>query len=380
MPIPRSPLGGLSPTAFLRDYWQKRPLLVRQAIPGFKGLVGKADLFRLASGDSAECRLVERTPQWRVAHGPIPRRELSRLPGRDWTLLVNGINLHSAGADALLGRFTFVPWARLDDVMVSHAADGGGVGPHVDSYDVFLIQGPGRRRWRLMPPPASGRDFRLVEGSPLKLVAGFRAAEDMTLEPGDMLYVPPGWAHDGVAVGECQTYSIGFRAPGGAELSLAFLDYLHEQGFGDLAYSDPGRKPAIHPSKIDAHMVDHAARALGRIRWNRRDVADFLGRHLSEPKQQVVFDPPRRPQGRTAFLRALERARVRLDARTRMLTGNECVYINGSVAPVRGAARASLMALADARQADGASLARGAAGDLIFDWYLQGFLHLERGG
>jgi len=377
MPLAPPPLGGLTPKAFLRDYWQKRPLLVRQAVPGFAGLMDKRALFALAADDQAESRLIERSPSWRVTHGPLARRDLSRLPERDWTLLVNGINLHSAAADALLARFSFVPWARLDDVMVSYAADGGGVGPHVDSYDVFLLQGPGRRCWRLMPPPPRGRPFRAVANAPLKLIAGFKPTQEMTLDPGDMLYLPPGWGHDGTALGACQTYSIGFRAPGGAELSAAFLDFLHERGFRDDPYGDPGRRPAAHPAVIDAHMLDHATAVLGRIRWNRRTVAEFLGRTLSEPKQYVAFDAPRRPLGRAAFMRRLTRATVRLDPRTRMLAYGASVYINGSGVPAPARSRPALIGLADRRETAGNLLARSGAGELIFEWYRDGFLHLD---
>jgi 50S ribosomal protein L16 3-hydroxylase len=375
MPPLRPPLGGLSPQAFLRDYWQKRPLLVRQAVPGFAGFLDRRALFRLAADDSAEARLIERSPDWRVTHGPLARRALSTLPARDWTLLVNGINLHSRAADALLGRFAFVPWARLDDVMVSYAADGGGVGPHVDSYDVFLLQGPGRRRWRLAPP--GKRPFRTLANAPLKLIAGFRPTLEMTLDPGDMLYLPPGWGHDGIALGSCQTYSIGFRAPGGAELSAAFLDFLNERGFADTAYTDPGRKRAAHPGRIDAHMVRHAARVLGGIRWDRATVGEFLGCYLSEPKQYVVFDPPRRPLGRGMFLRKLALARVRLDPRSRMLAHGTGIYLNGSAAAAPGRSFAVLGELADVREAAGDRLARGGAGELLYEWYLQGYLHLE---
>lgn len=374
MAAPRPPLGGLSPRAFLRDHWQKRPLLARQAVPRFAGVLDKRELFALAAGDEAESRLIERRPRWRVTPGPLPPRVLSRLPARDWTLLVNGVNLHSAGADDLLRRFAFISWARLDDVMVSYAADGGGVGPHVDSYDVFLLQGPGRRRWRLMPP--ARRPFRMVAGAPLKLIDGFRPTEEMILEPGDMLYLPPGWGHEGTALGPCQTYSIGFRAPGGAELSTAFLDFLHERGFGDPAYRDPGRRPATHAARIDPHMIDHAAQVVGRIRWTRADIARFLGRCLSEPKQQVVFRAPARPHGRAAFLARLAAAWVRLDPRTRMLTHASCLFVNGAEYAMPKRARDALQALADDRELAGKRLARAGAGELTFDWYRQGYLTL----
>jgi 50S ribosomal protein L16 3-hydroxylase len=352
-------------------------LLVRQAIPGFAGVMDKRALFALACGGEAESRLVESKPRWRVTHGPLVRRTLSRLPAAAWTLLVNGVNLHSRPADALLQRFAFASWARLDDVMVSYAADGGGVGPHVDSYDVFLLQGPGRRRWRLMRP--GPRPFRLVADAPLGLIADFRpTGGEMTLDPGDMLYLPPGWGHEGTALGDCHTYSIGFRAPGGNELSAAFLDFLHERGFKDTRYGDPGRKVATHPALIDSHMVDHAVHVLGRIRWKPADVADFLGRYLSEPKQHVVFRPPARPEGRQAFMQKLAAAGVRLDPRTRMLAQAMRIYLNGSAYGAGGRARAALLELADRRELDGARLARAPVADLIFDWYRQGFLALRR--
>ncbi len=374
MAAPRPPLGGLSPKVFLRDYWQKRPLLVRQAIPRFDGAIDQRALFALAARDDAESRLIQSKPRWRVTPGPLDRRDLSRLPARNWTLLVNGVNLHSKSADDLLARFAFASWARLDDVMVSYAVDGGGVGPHVDSYDVFLLQGPGRRRWRLMAP--NGRPFGLVAGAPLKLIANFRPTGEMTLEAGDMLYLPPGWGHEGTAIGPCQTCSIGFRAPGGTDLSAAFLDFLHERGFADAAYRDPDRRPARHAARIDTHMIDHAARIVGRIRWNRADVAEFLGCYLSEPKQYVVFHAPARPHARAEFMRRLGLARVRLDPRTRMLTHGTRIYINGAAFFTQADARAALQELADCREIAGARLARVQAGDLIFDWYRQGFLLL----
>ena len=279
-------LGGLSPKVFLRRYWQKRPLLVRRASPDFRDAIEKRALFALASRGDIESRLVERSKnRWKVAHGPLSQSSMRHAGARNWTLLVNGVNHHNAQAEQLLRRFAFVPQARLDDVMVSYAVPGGGVGPHFDSYDVFLLQGRGRRRWRL----SRARDFSLVPDAPLKLIAGFRAEQEMVLEPGDMLYVPPGWGHDGVALDECFTYSIGFRAPRGAELAAAFLDHLHERGLPDAAYRDPGLRPAARPAQIGREMTAFAEAQLARIRWQRGDVEEFLGRYLSTPKANIVF-------------------------------------------------------------------------------------------
>ncbi len=379
MPLIPPPLGGLSAGTFLRDYWQKHPLLVRRAVPGFSGVLDRRALFSLAGLDDVESRLIQRSSgrsKWRVWHGPFSQRDLSALPARSWTLLVNGVNFRSPGADALLQRFSFVPWARLDDVMVSYAVDGGGVGPHADSYDVFLLQGPGRRRWRLMPPQRRG--FALVPDAPLKLIADFRWSEEMTLDPGDMLYVPPGWGHEGTAIGTCQTYSIGFRAPGGVELSTAFLDYLHERGFTDRTYSDAGRRPLRHPARIDTQMIDYAAAQLDRIRWNRSDVTAFLGRHLSEPNRNAVFPLPSRPLTRAAFVARLARDAVRLSPGSRLLAGGTKFYLNGVPVSCGPAAHKALLEFADNRSIDGHRLVRELDVDLVFGWYRHGYLKLER--
>jgi 50S ribosomal protein L16 3-hydroxylase len=307
--------------------------------------------------------------RWEVRDGPIPRSVLARAGERDWTLLVNGVDHHLAAAARLLRRFAFVSEARLDDVMVSYAAPGGGVGPHVDSYDVFLIQARGRRLWRL----ARARPFRLVPGAPLKLIADFRAEEELVLEPGDLLYLPPGWGHDGIALEECVTCSVGMRAPQGDELPAAFLDYLQERGLPAAGYRDPGLSPARHPGRIGRGMLEHAARQLGRIRWSRRDVEDFLGRHLSSPRPHTVFASRRMPApGRLA------RSTVVLDSKTRMLYGGGRVFLNGESWAPGPAALRPLAALADRRSAPGSALARAGLRRLIYDWYCAGALDLRR--
>ena len=329
-------LGGLSPRAFLRRYWQKRPLFVPQALPGFGGVIDKRALAALAARDDVESRMVERRGTHRdTRHGPFEKVTLGKARS---TLLVSGVNLHLAAADVLLRRFAFVPQARLDDVMVSYATPGGGVGPHVDSYDVFLLQGPGRRRWRVVQ-------------------------KEYIAHPGDLLYLPPGIEHDGVALEECYTYSIGFRAPRGAELGAAFLDWLHERGLPDAAYRDPRLAPASRPARIPREMLQFSEKVLARIRWSRGDVIDFLGRYLSSPKPHVVFRP-QKSRG----------AAVRLDPKTSLLYYGERFFINGEALSVRHPRL--LHELADRRRADKAFLAPLAS--LIAEWQRAGYMHYAR--
>ena len=369
-------LGGLSPQAFLRRHWQKRPFLVRRALPGFRGVIDKRALFALAGRGDVESRLVERVKdrtrrgdsRWRVTHGPLARASLPRTGATGWTLLVNGVNHHNAKAEQLLRRFAFVPQARLDDVMVSYAAPGGGVGPHFDSYDVFLVQGRGRRLWRLARP----RDFDLVPGAALRIIADFRAEEEVLLEAGDMLYLPPGWGHDGIALDPCFTFSIGFRAPRGAELAAAFLDHLHERGLPDAVYRDPGLRPATRAARIGPALTAFAAAQLARIRWTRGDVADFLGRFLSTPKQNIVFTPPKGTAPRD-----IDKAMVRLHPKTQMLYQGARFFINGEMLVPRPIQRRALAALADQRHAPGPALARAGVRRLILDWYRAGYLLLD---
>lgn len=370
----RDLLGGLTPAGFLRRHWQKRALLVREAIRGFRGIVSDTRLFRLACRDDVESRLVLREGgRWSLAHGPFRAADFASLPSRRWTLLVQGVNLHLPAGDALLRRFAFIPYARLDDLMVSYAAPDGGVGAHADSYDVFLLQGEGRRRWRT----SRQRDLALKPGSPLKLLANFRPDSEWTLGPGDMLYLPPDHAHEGVAVDTCTTYSIGFRAPSTQQLATAFLDWLRDEIALDGRYADPDLQPTRAPARIGATMQTRCAAALGRIRWDRSAADVFLGCYLTEPKPDVYFSPPRRPLTAPAFAAAAARRGLALDARTQLLYDGRWFFINGAAIARPRTGGAAIERLADARGMAGGKPSKAASGKLLYRWYCDGYLHLD---
>jgi 50S ribosomal protein L16 3-hydroxylase len=360
---PLALLGGLSPAVFMRRYWQKAPLLVRQALPAAAPLVARPALFALAGRDEVESRLVVRRDRlWTVRHGPLPRRALPAVRRPDWTLLVQGLDLHLPAAHELLGRFRFVPDARLDDLMLSWASDGGGVGPHLDSYDVFLVQLHGHRRWRV------GRvaDESLVDSAPLKILRRFVPEHDWLLGPGDLLYLPPRWGHDGVAEGECMTASVGFRVPAEDALARELLQRLADGDEPGRLYRDPRQPATASPAAIPAALHDFARRALERALGRRDAVELALGELLSEPKQQVWFRPG-------ATRRAGEG--VRPDAKTRMLYDERRVFVNGEAFEATGRDARLMRCLADERwlSAHDCALLSPGARELLADWVRSGW-------
>ena len=368
---PLAMLGGQSPAQFMRRYWHKKPLLVRQAFPGLRPPVSRAQLFELASKEEVESRLVARARgAWNLGHGPFSRRRLPPLSRPDWTLLVQGLDLHVPAAHDLLRRFRFVPDARLDDVMVSYASDGGGVGPHLDAYDVFLIQVQGRRHWRI----GRVRDDRLVEGVPLKILQHFEPEQEWVLEPGDMLYLPPRWGHDGVAVGgDCMTCSVGFRSPSRAELAadlLARLADVDEDAWGKPGaqrYRDPTQTATPNPGELPGELLAFAREAVQRALAEPGRLETVLGEWLTEPKPRVWFEPGPALQVGDG---------VRLDARTRMMYDPQHVFINGESFRAGGRDARLMRQLADARELDARLVDQLSpeARDLLDDWVCAGWL------
>lgn len=366
-------LGGVEAGSFLRRHWQKRLLLVRQALPDYANFLTRETLFALAESDAVQSRLVIRDGRrWSVAHGPFSRRTFARLPRRHWTLLVQGVNEVLPRADALLREFDFIPYARLDDVMVSYAPPGGGVGPHFDSYDVFLLQVMGTRRWRV----SSQRDLELREGLPLKLLKRFRAEHEWRLTAADMLYLPPHIAHDGVAVDECITASIGFRAPSAREFAQRFLEFLQEELSLEGDYHDSEMRPAMRPARIGNDMLRKVARTVDRIDWNAKDVLAFLGRYLTEPKAHVVFERPARPLAPARFSRRAARCGVALALKTQMLFHGRTIFVNGERHDAGPRAARVLSRLADRRRLSPPLALDAEAMECLYHWYRAGYIHL----
>jgi 50S ribosomal protein L16 3-hydroxylase len=365
-------LGGLTPARFLREVWHKRPLLIRNAVPDFAGLLTPQEMQQLACRDDVESRLIQGSGvRWDLEHGPFRKNDFRRLPKTGWTLLVQSVNHFLPEADALLAHFDFVPHARLDDLMVSYAVPGGSVGPHFDSYDVFLLQGKGHRRWQI----SAQTDLALIDDAPLKILRRFEAEAEWVLGPGDMLYLPPHVAHHGVAEDACMTYSIGFRAPTAEELAHGFLMHLQDTLRLEGRYADPDLRLQRHPGEIGRAMLDQIEGMIARIAWNRRDIAEFAGRYLSEPKPNVFFDAPVAPLRRAGFIKQANRAGVALDPKSRLLFAGKRFFINGEAFSPGADEIAPLKQLADRRRLSPPLPA--ALGERLYDWYETGWLEID---
>ena len=279
---------GMPAAQFLREYWQKRPLLIRNAFPGFVSPIEPEDLAGLACEEAALSRIVtherstspEGRDRWLLRHGPFDEAMFPDMPHHDWTLLVQDVDKWDADIAVLLEAFAFLPRWRIDDVMVSFAAPGGSVGAHVDQYDVFLLQAQGHRRWQVDASTHPPLDFR--DDVELKLLRHFNPTHDWVLGPGDMLYLPPGVPHHGVAEDACLTFSIGMRAPSAAELLGDFVDTLSADADEALRYRDPDLAPARDPGEIDADAMARVVEALNVLRMNDPErLGDWFGRFIT---------------------------------------------------------------------------------------------------
>ena len=408
----------------MRKYWQKKPLLIRGAIPGFKTLLSREELFATAEQEDVESRLIVETVtkpaskpaaksskkaavQWTMANGPIYPDALPALETPNWTLLVQGVDLHNQAAYELKNQFRFAPDARLDDLMISFATDGGGVGPHFDSYDVFLLQAEGKRRWKI----GKQKDLTLQKDVPLKILANFEPEQEFVLEAGDMLYLPPMYAHEGVAVGECMTYSIGFRAPAEMELARELLqrfadDTLEEEAeeeeerdeeddqnesdnsalAGEYSanfaiknvakklYKDPKQEAVEAPAQIPAALLDFAKAAVEKAMSDPDALARNLGEYLTEPKANVWFDEPEPESGEDIIL--TRQNRVDLHPRSQMLFDARHIFLNGESWRAAGKDAVLMQRLANQRFLQPKDLTKASDGAmaLLQEWADAGWL------
>lgn len=354
-------LGSLTPQQFMQEYWQKKPLLIRQAIPNFKSPISPDELCLLATNDYVESRYIRRHHgNWELNYGPLG--DLPDFSVPNWTILIQNLEAHYDDIAQLMQKFRFVGDVRLDDIMASVASDGGGVGPHFDSYDVFLLQAYGQRHWRI----SQQDDLSLKPGLPLKILENFQPEQDYVLVPGDMLYLPPHIAHDGIAQGICVTLSIGFRAPSLATLARGLLDTAGDHlmaRIGDFSglysenpldgpvldshYSDPNAPATNTPAQIPQALIDTALKAVKTIEFNPALAARFLGHWLSEPSASAYFEESNSPLTIDLEEALPETGRLELHRGTRMLYTDTELFINGELAPL--APSSALKKLADQR-------------------------------
>lgn len=364
-------LGNLSVNEFLRDYWQKKPLLIRGAFPDFNGLLSPQQLIELACTEDVQARLVTQLRgQFDLQYSPFAAEDFNHFGKAKWSVLVQGVNHHLPEAAALLKHFDFIPHARLDDLMVSYAPPGGGVGPHFDSYDVFLLQGKGHRRWQI----STQADHTLIEGAPLRILKDFKIEQEWVLAPGDMLYLPPHCAHNGIAEDDCMTYSIGFRTPAYQELAEQFLVYLQDRICVDGMYADPDLKTQAHPSEISAAMLRQVGQAIKQVRWDKEDIANFLGCYLSEPKPHIYFDAPEPALSLKKFEKSIKNSGLTLDLKTQMLCHADSIFMNGEATPTAARDYEMLRDLADQRGLPALTACSNELLELLYLWYLDGYL------
>lgn len=303
----KQPLG-MSPARFLRDYWQKRPLLIRNAFADFQPPLQPDDLAGLACEEGVLARLImhdEKRDRWHVNTGPLSEADFAKTPSTNWTLLVQDVDKWDADVADLLQHFNFLPSWRVDDVMVSYAEPGGGVGAHVDQYDVFLLQGLGQRHWAISDDLMAPKEFR--HDVELKQLAQFEPTHEWLLEAGDMLYLPPGVPHDGVAFGgPCMTFSIGMRAPSQAELTGDLADHIAEHLPEELRYADPDLKPAKATGEIDRAAIDRLKTALPfAAALNDDMLRDWFGCFITRYRNAQVPAPLNKPLGEDALTKQL---------------------------------------------------------------------------
>ena len=338
-------LGGLTASEFLRDYWQKKPLVIRQALPAFTCPVSPDELAGLACEATVESRIVienDGGKPWQLHNGPFSPERFSELPEQDWTLLVQGLDHWVPEIADLLDHFRFIPNWRLDDIMASYAPKGGSVGPHYDMYDVFLLQAHGHRRWTFggMCDPSSPQ----VDGTPLRILRDWQGEQTVTLAPGDMLYLPPGMGHHGIAEDDCITLSVGFRAPTVDDVLTSFTDYLSQRAESAHHLGDPDLQVQNNPGAIGPEVVERLDALIRAQLGDRRDLALWFGQFATAPKSLDIVVPPDEPAEAGDLARAItEGQQLRWNEGSRFayheLEHETALFVDGEQYLLKGEAR-----------------------------------------
>jgi 50S ribosomal protein L16 3-hydroxylase len=370
-------LGKTSVTTFLKRYWQKKPLLIRNAIKDFQSPLSQKDLFKIAENEEAISRLIEyKHSTWHIKYGPFKKSDFPKKTDTPWTILVQNLNHHLPFAESFLDFFKFIPYARLDDLMVSFATKKGSVGPHFDSYDVFLFQAKGERKWKI----SEQKEFSLDPKSALKIITNFKTKNSWVLKPGDMLYLPPNIGHWGVSQSnDCLTYSIGFRAPRTFEIQSKFLDFIQDSlitNKNDL-YRDPNLSLQKNPAEIHSRMIKKIQAIINQLRWHKDLTNTFIGQLLSEPIETAIFKP-RKSISPEVFKKNLLKKTLVLNPKTRMLFIKNNFYINGECIKVDPKLASYLKQLAnDKKISFKPTLSKedlNAIGIILLPSYLAGFI------
>ena len=325
-----TPLGDLSPEQFLKDYWQKKPLVIRNAFPDFTSPITAEELAGLSCEEEVNSRIViekDGEHSWQPIYGPMDNDVFSKLPETHWTLLVNDVEKHLPELAWIIDQFRFIPEWRMDDLMISYAPEGGSVGPHMDLYDVFILQAQGHRRWQINSQPVA--EDNQVNDTPLRIQKDFVAEEEWLLAPSDLIYIPPGVSHYGVATDDCMSFSVGFRATSHTELVNDFIGYITQDLDTSLTYRDPDLKTQNNPNEITTDAIDRVRRILtDYLDPDNPKLAEWFGRFVSDTKTDISAETGavitgilelknknlmRNPASRFAFIREGKQAKLFID-------------------------------------------------------------------
>ena len=364
-------LGGLTASEFLTKHWQTTPLLIHNAIKTRDWGLSLNELIELSQDPRCSARLVIKNgSKYEVSYGPVTKKELGRMPKKNWTLLVQGINHVHCGVEKLLSLFSFIPFARLDDVMVSYAAPGGSVGPHYDSYDVFLLQGAGVRQWGVGKP---GR-LDLLPNQDLRILKSFKPDGICQMQTGDMLYVPPKYSHHGVALKPCLTYSIGFKSPRYDHLKSEFLHYLDQALEFPGLFNDPNRQPTNVPALIPVDLLQSIEKNISKIRWSKIDILKFAGEFLTQVDFEDVI-ASRKIESKNRFLSELKSRSYRINSHIKFLYRGALGFIAGEAFAIPQCERTMFKLFANRRAVSGKSIDSNTFfAHTLYKWECQGYV------